>query len=116
MKKCLLLLSIGLFSHLCSAQKAASPTLQGKVYKGIVDSTEIQPACEGCGQPGYFEFQADNQVEYLLPGSDIIESGPYKQVGRWVYIYDLKLKFNAGADTLFNQNYGTPFILEKDED
>lgn len=116
MKKFLFLLFIGVFPLLCSAQKAASPSLEGKVYHGIVDSTEFQPGCEGCGQPGFFEFQADNQVEYLLPGSDIIEEGPYKQTGRWVYIHDLELKFNAGADTLFDQKYGTPFILKKDED
>lgn len=115
MKTFLFLLCIGVFPLLCLAQKAASPSLQGKVYHGMIDSTEFPTGCEGCGQPGYFKFQANNQVEYLLPGSDIIEEGPYKQTGRWVYIYDLQLKFNAGADTLVEQKCGTPFVLEKNE-
>lgn len=57
------------------------PTIKvnSRTFVGKPTGMESVSGCEGCGEPGYMKFSADNKLEFAWPGSDELDDGTYIQ-------------------------------------
>lgn len=70
-----------LFAVVTLSAKAQQPSdLTGRRYIGTGEAHPT-PGCEGCGNRGSVEFLPNAMVDYLLPGSDIMERRTYTRQG-----------------------------------
>ncbi len=87
--KSLLFLLLFLFWQSESSANPNTSNLQkvsGRHFTGKPGTSQSEPGCEGCGEPGYAIFGTNGKVEFAYPGSDLIDSGKYTQKGRTITI------------------------------
>jgi len=77
-----------IFALFASLTGCKSVSLVNAKYYGKPVKAGPQPGCEGCAQPGQFEFGKD-RVSFVLPGSDEKNSGVYKISGSEISINGL---------------------------
>ena len=63
-------------------------------FIGPPAKAERVPGCEGCGQRGSFRFMTNGNIEFILSGSDIADSGTYKIRGKTITV-------TSGSGTVF---------------
>ena len=113
MLKPALVLTLFIFvSSLSSFAQDHLKEVKGTVFIGKEEAT-YQEGCEGCGNRGEISFFNDGTAEILWAGSDIIESGPYKQKNGKVIFYG-KLEFSVSKDgkSIFHKDYGS-YIFDR---
>ncbi len=91
----------------------------GRVYVGSPTGQKSETGCEGCGQPGEFSFSTDGRVHFVLPGSDILDAGDFKQVGDRITITGTRRKdgieFDVveGGQAIVDRRYRTRYARKQ---
>jgi hypothetical protein len=106
-----------LFSITATAVWAQIPrTLEGSEYRGTGEA-EHQEGCEGCGNVGMVRFLPGSKLDYLLPGSDILDRKTYTQKGDRLTLEGGQMTMELKGDSLFIHAHGHryPYILQERE-
>lgn len=106
--------------HLRDVPNKSNIDVKGKSFLEEGEA-HFQEGCEGCGNLGGFDFLKNGkEVEYLLPGSDIIDFAKYTQVGNQVIIGNGETTFTVSenGNHLTDNKYGTRYtiVLRKNDE
>lgn len=99
------LVFIFLFATVQSAWAQSPRKLDGLEYRGTGEA-EHQEGCEGCGNVGMVRFLPDARLDYLLPGSDIIDRKRYTRKGDRLSLEGGHMTMELKGDSLFIDAYG----------
>lgn len=78
--------------------------LTGTWYEGTIGA-EPSPGCEGCGNRGVVHFIPGGMVDYLLPGSDMMDRKPYTRQGEQITLEGGRITMRLKGDSLFLDAY-----------
>lgn len=97
------------------ASAQSTRKLEGLIYHGTV-AAEPMEGCEGCGNRGRVSFLADSRLDYLLPGSDIIDRRTYTRKGDRLTLEGGDIVIELKGDSLFvlAHDYRYPYVREKE--
>lgn len=98
--------SVALFFFAISTLAVAQTprSLDGLEYYGT-GTAEHQEGCEGCGNVGMVRFLPDARLDYLLPGSDIIDRKGYVRKGDRLTLEGGRMSMELTGDSLFIHAY-----------
>lgn len=105
-----------LFAVVTLSAKAQQPSdLTGRRYVGSGEAHPT-PGCEGCGNRGSIEFLPNAMVDYLLPGSDIMERRTYTRQGALLTLEGGGIAMEVRGDSLYVDAYGHrhPYVADRD--
>ena len=74
--------------------------IDGLEYRGT-GVAEHQEGCEGCGNVGMVRFLPDGRLDYLLPGSDMVDRRVYTRKGDRITLEGGKVTMELRGDSLF---------------
>ncbi|MCB9184011.1 MAG: hypothetical protein H6591_08830 [Flavobacteriales bacterium] len=78
--------------------------LDGLEYRGT-GVAEHQEGCEGCGNVGMVRFLPDGRLDYLLPGSDMVDRRMYTRNGDRIMLDGGKVTMEVRGDSLLINAY-----------
>ncbi|MCB0771387.1 MAG: hypothetical protein KDC00_13385 [Flavobacteriales bacterium] len=78
--------------------------LDGLEYHGT-GKAEHQEGCEGCGNVGMVRFLSGSRLDYLLPGSDMMDRRTYMIKGERVLLEGGGMIIELRVDSLFLHDY-----------
>ncbi len=74
--------------------------LDGLAYRGT-GVAEHQEGCEGCGNVGMVRFLPGGRLDYLMPGSDMVDRKAYTRKGDRIMLEGGKVTMKLRGDSLF---------------
>lgn len=74
--------------------------LDGRTYEGT-GKAEPMEGCEGCGNRGTVRFLPGARVDYLLPGSDMMDRRAYTRDGDLLLLEGGRVSMELHGDTLY---------------
>lgn len=79
-------------------------SLVGWRFEGTVEA-EATPGCEGCGNRGMVHFRSTSEVDFLLPGSDMMDRRKYQRKGEYITLDGGRITMWIQGDSLFLDAY-----------
>lgn len=111
MQRILVLLPLLVSFGLCAQ---TMQKLDGRVYRGTGNAERME-GCEGCGNRGTVRFLTGGEVDYLLPGSDIMDRRAYARKGDRITLEGGGMVMELKGDSLFilAHDYRYPYVRDR---